>query len=85
VPARPDKITFADMRAAGVSRVLVYCSDYRCSHSLAVMADHCPISSRGLSVQPAASAGAARMRYFGWGCPEVPHDTTALSGSLLAK
>ena len=26
------KITFAEMRAAGVSRVLVYCSDYRCSH-----------------------------------------------------
>jgi hypothetical protein len=29
---RPQKITFAGMRAAGVSGVLVYCSDFRCSH-----------------------------------------------------
>jgi hypothetical protein len=29
---RPEKITFAEMRAAGVRRVLIYCRDYRCSH-----------------------------------------------------
>ena len=34
---RPQKIAFgelnfAEMRAAGVSDVLVYCADYRCSH-----------------------------------------------------
>jgi hypothetical protein len=33
--ARQEKITFAEMRAAGVCGVLVYCSDYKCSHSLA--------------------------------------------------
>ena len=33
------KITFAEMRAAGVRRVLVYCSDYRCSHSICLDAD----------------------------------------------
>jgi hypothetical protein len=33
------KITFAEMRAAGVSRVLVYCSDYRCSHWTRINAD----------------------------------------------
>jgi hypothetical protein len=36
--ARQEKITFAEMRAAGVRGVLVYCSDYRCSHSLALIA-----------------------------------------------
>jgi hypothetical protein len=29
---RPKKITFAEMRAAGVRWLLVYCSDYKCSH-----------------------------------------------------
>jgi hypothetical protein len=32
-------ITLAEMRAAGVSRVLVYCSDYRCSHWTRIDAD----------------------------------------------
>lgn len=36
------KITFAEMRAAGVRGVLIYCADYRCSHSLAIRADRCP-------------------------------------------
>ena len=39
---RPMKITFADMRAAGVRGILVYCCDYRCSHSIALMADRWP-------------------------------------------
>jgi hypothetical protein len=37
--ARPQKITFAEMRSSGVRGVLVYCSDYRCSHYIAVMAN----------------------------------------------
>jgi hypothetical protein len=32
------KITFAEMRAAGVRGVLIYCSDYRCSHSMSTSA-----------------------------------------------
>ena len=28
---RPKKITFGEMRAAGVRGLLVYCSDYKCS------------------------------------------------------
>src|ERR1700738_1803767 len=36
---RPTKITFAEMRTAGVRGVLIYCSDYKCSHSTAVNAD----------------------------------------------
>jgi hypothetical protein len=29
---RPQKITFAEMRAAGLRRVLIYLADYRCGH-----------------------------------------------------
>ena len=37
---RPQKITFAEMRDMGVHGLLVYCADYRCSHSIAISADH---------------------------------------------
>ena len=36
---RPIKITFGDMREQGVRGILVYCADYRCSHSIAISAD----------------------------------------------
>ena len=36
---RPQKITFAEMREMGVRGVLVYCSDYHCSHSIAISAE----------------------------------------------
>ena len=36
---RETKITFGEMRASGVRGVLIYCSDYRCSHSTKAMAD----------------------------------------------
>jgi hypothetical protein len=29
---RHKRITFAEMRAAGVRGLLIYCSDYHCSH-----------------------------------------------------
>jgi hypothetical protein len=31
---RPQKITFAEMRAAGVRNVLIYCTDYTCGHHI---------------------------------------------------
>jgi hypothetical protein len=31
---RPEKITFGEMRDAGVRGILVDCSDYKCSHSI---------------------------------------------------
>jgi hypothetical protein len=43
---RPTKITFADMRAAGVRGLLVYCSGYRCSHSIAISGDPWPDEAR---------------------------------------
>jgi hypothetical protein len=41
-PARPQKITFAEMRDMGVRGILVDCADYHCSHSLALSADRWP-------------------------------------------
>jgi hypothetical protein len=38
---RPQKITFGEMREMGVRGVLIYCADYKCSHSTAVSADVC--------------------------------------------
>jgi hypothetical protein len=35
---RPQKITFAEMRESGVRGLLIYCADYRCSHSISAMA-----------------------------------------------
>jgi hypothetical protein len=37
--SHPQKITFGEMRSTGVRGVLVYCSDYKCSHSIAISAD----------------------------------------------
>ncbi|QDW38989.1 hypothetical protein FFI89_018665 [Bradyrhizobium sp. KBS0727] len=31
---RQQKITFGEMRASGVDRVLIYCADHKCSHSI---------------------------------------------------
>ena len=36
---RQKKITFAEMRAAGVRGLLIYCSDYHCSHWTAISGD----------------------------------------------
>jgi hypothetical protein len=40
--AHPLKITFAEMRDMGVRGILVYCADYRCSHSIAISGDRWP-------------------------------------------
>jgi hypothetical protein len=39
---RPQKITFAEMRAASVRSLLIYCSDYHCSHWTAISGDRWP-------------------------------------------
>ena len=59
---RPQKITFGEMREMGVRGLLIYCADYRCSHSsrsaamLGPMMPDCPISKSGSPVGSAASA-----------------------------
>jgi hypothetical protein len=47
------KITFAEMRAAGVRGVLVYCSDYRCNHSISLDADRWFDDIRLSDIEPA--------------------------------
>jgi hypothetical protein len=39
---RQKKITFGEMRESGIDRVLIYCSDYKCSHSIEMSADKWP-------------------------------------------
>ncbi len=43
---RATKITFGEMRASGVRGILIYCADYRCSHSTAALADGWPDDMR---------------------------------------
>ena len=47
--AGPQKITFGDMRDSGV---LIYCSDYRCSHWIEMAADQWPDDVRLSDVEP---------------------------------
>ena len=49
---RPQNITFAAMRASGVREILVYCCDYRCSHSLAISGDAWPDDVRLSDIEP---------------------------------
>jgi hypothetical protein len=49
---RQTKITVAEMRASGVRGVLVYCSDYRCSHSVEMIADQWPDDVRLSAIEP---------------------------------
>ena len=42
----PQKITFAEMRAAGARGILIYCSDFRCSHWTAISGDRWPDDTR---------------------------------------
>jgi hypothetical protein len=49
---RPQKITFAEMRKAGVRGILVYCSDYKCSHSIALRADRWADGIRLSDIEP---------------------------------
>jgi hypothetical protein len=52
VTTYPQKITFGDMRSAGVRGLLIYCSDYKCSHSIAISADPWPDDVRLSDIEP---------------------------------
>jgi hypothetical protein len=49
---RPTKITFAETRDMGVRGLLVYCADYKCSHSLRLSADQWPDDLRLSDIEP---------------------------------
>jgi hypothetical protein len=49
---RPQKTTFAEMRASSVRGLLIYCSDYKCSHSTAISGDRWPDDVRLSDIEP---------------------------------
>jgi len=49
---RQQKITFAEMRAAGVRGLLIYCSDYKCAHSVEISADRWGDEIRLSNIEP---------------------------------
>jgi hypothetical protein len=52
VLTRPMKITFGEMRASGIDRLLIYCDDFRCSHSAQMSADRGPDHVRLSDIEP---------------------------------
>jgi hypothetical protein len=58
---RPQKIPFAEMRAAGVTGVLVYCSDYR-SHCKQISADRWPDDVQPPDIEPRSVCRACGLR-----------------------
>jgi hypothetical protein len=59
---RQQKITFGEMRASGVRGILVYCSDYRCSHSIAMSADRWSDDVRLSNIEPRFTCQACGQR-----------------------
>jgi hypothetical protein len=51
-PPRLPKITFAEMRDMGVRGLLIYCQDYKCSHSLAISTDRWADDLRLSDIEP---------------------------------
>jgi hypothetical protein len=49
---RPQKIASGEMRDSGVRGLLVYCQNYRCSHSTAISADRWPDDVRLSDIEP---------------------------------
>jgi len=50
---RPQKITFGEMRSAGgPTGIMVYCTDYQCSPSIAMAADQWPDHVRLSDIEP---------------------------------
>jgi hypothetical protein len=81
MPDRPQKITFADMRDMGVRGLLIYCSDYKCSHLIMMSGDLWPDDMRlsdlepRFASQPAASVAPTSGRTSDWnggGIPSCP-------------
>jgi hypothetical protein len=48
----PQKITFGEMRESGIRGVLIYCSDYTCSHSITANANPWPDHIRLSDLEP---------------------------------
>jgi hypothetical protein len=51
-PKRPEKITVGEMRSAGVHGLLIYCSDFHCSHWVAISGGLWPDDVRLSDLEP---------------------------------
>jgi hypothetical protein len=76
--SRRQKITFGEMRGAGVRGILIYCADYHCSHSIAISADPWPDHVRFSDLEArfvckaSGKSGADVRPDFNWNKPPVP-------------
>ena len=61
----PTKITFGEMRASGVRGVVVYCANYKCSHSVTISADKWPDDVRLSDIEDRARAVESAVRTCG--------------------
>jgi hypothetical protein len=52
MPDRPQKITLAEMRDMRVRGLLIYCSDYKCSHLITMSGDRWPDDERLSDLEP---------------------------------
>jgi hypothetical protein len=59
---RRQKITFADMRDMGVRGLLIYCSDYKCSHLVTMSGDRWPDGMRLSDLEPRFTCSACGKR-----------------------
>jgi hypothetical protein len=59
---RAQKITFGEMREMSVRGVLVYCANYRCSHSVALSAERWPDNLRLSDIEPRFVCGSCGRR-----------------------
>jgi hypothetical protein len=59
---RPEKITFRQMREMGVRGLLIYCSDYRCSHHTTISGDRWPDDVRLSDIEPCLTCQASGQR-----------------------
>jgi hypothetical protein len=53
---------FAEMRDMGVRGILIYCADYHCNHSVAVIADRWPDDIRLSDIEPRFTCSACGKR-----------------------
>jgi hypothetical protein len=60
--ARQQKITIGEMRASGPSRLLIYCQDYRCAHSVTIDAGQWPDEVRLSDLEPKFTCRACGQR-----------------------
>ena len=87
---RQQKISLGEMRQMGVRGLLVYCSDYRCSHSTAIRGDRWPDDVRLSNLEPlfvcqaCGTKGADLRPDFGWEKQAKPAAAGVSEGSLGA-